>query len=70
MATLYLADRAVVGGVARGATAVLEDDGAIVAVGDPAEVAAHPLAAGARAVAWPRRAILPGAVSAHNLSFQ
>ena len=70
MATLYLADRAVVGGVARGATAVLEDDGAIVAVGDPAEVAAHPLAAGARTVAWPRRAIFPGTVNAHNHSFQ
>ena len=70
MATLYLADRAVVGGVARGATAVLEDDGAIVAVGDPAEVATHPLAAAARTVAWPRRAIFPGTVNAHNHSFQ
>lgn len=70
MATIYSADRAVVGGLARGATAVLEDGGAILAVGDPDEVAADPRAAGATRVHWPRKAIFPGTVNAHNHSFQ
>ncbi|MEZ4402732.1 MAG: amidohydrolase family protein [Kofleriaceae bacterium] len=70
MATLYQADRAVVGGVARGPTALLEDDGVIVAVGAPAEVAADPRAAGAARVTWARKAMVPGTVNAHNHSFQ
>jgi hypothetical protein len=70
MATLYRADRAVVGGVARGPTAILEDGGAIVAIGAPAEVAADPRAAGATIVDWPRCAITPGTVNSHNHSFQ
>ncbi|HVK78745.1 MAG TPA: amidohydrolase family protein [Kofleriaceae bacterium] len=70
MATVFIADRAIVGGVARGETAVLEDGGAIVAVGAPAEVLARPDAAGAATVRWRRRAMLPGTVNAHNHSFQ
>ncbi len=70
MATIFSADRAVVGGVARGPTAILEDGGAILAVGDPDDVAADPRAAAATRVHWPRRAILPGTVNAHNPSFQ
>jgi 5-methylthioadenosine/S-adenosylhomocysteine deaminase len=67
---LYTGGAAVIDGVARGATAVLAIDGAIVAVGEPAEVAADPRAAGARRVDWPRCALLPGTVNAHNHSFQ
>lgn len=70
MATLFIADRAVVGGVARGETAVLEDDGAIVCVGDPHEVTADPRAAAAAVVRWRRKAMVPGTVNAHNHSFQ
>jgi 5-methylthioadenosine/S-adenosylhomocysteine deaminase len=55
---------------ARGATAVLAIDGAIVAVGDPAEVVADPRAAGARRIDWSRRAIVPGTINTHNHSFQ
>jgi 5-methylthioadenosine/S-adenosylhomocysteine deaminase len=67
---LFGAEAAVVDGVARGATAVLAVDGAVVAVGAPDEVAADPRAAGARRVDFPRRALLPGTVNAHNHSFQ
>jgi 5-methylthioadenosine/S-adenosylhomocysteine deaminase len=55
---------------ARRATSVLAIDGAIVRVGDPDEVAADPRAAGARRIAWPGRAMVPGTVNTHNHSFQ
>jgi 5-methylthioadenosine/S-adenosylhomocysteine deaminase len=55
---------------ARGPTAVLAIDGEIVRVGDPDEVAADPRAAGARRIAWPGRAMVPGTVNTHNHSFQ
>ena len=55
---------------ARGATAVLAIDGAIVRVGDPDEVAGDPRAAAARRIAWPGRAMVPGTVNTHNHSFQ
>ena len=55
---------------ARGPTSVLAIDGAIVRVGDPDEVAADPRAAGARRIAWPGRAMVPGTVNTHNHSFQ
>jgi len=71
MSTLLVtADRAITGTGARGATSVLAVDGLIVAVGDPADVAAHPAAAGARTLAWSHRAIVPGTVNTHNHSFQ
>jgi 5-methylthioadenosine/S-adenosylhomocysteine deaminase len=69
-ASLFVADAAVIDGVARGPTAVLADAGAIVRVGDPDQIAADPRAALARRVDWPRRAMLPGTVNAHNHSFQ
>jgi 5-methylthioadenosine/S-adenosylhomocysteine deaminase len=64
--TLLVAERAVVDGVARATTAVLIEDGAIVAVGDPAGVPA----AGARRIELADRALVPGTVNAHNHSFQ
>ncbi len=67
---LVTADAAVIDEVGRGPTAVLAIGGAIVRVGDPAEVAADPRATGARHLAWPRRAMVPGTVNAHNHSFQ
>lgn len=67
---LIVADRAVIDGAARGPTAILAIDGAIVLVGDPATVAADPQAAGATAIDWRGRAIIPGTVNAHNHSFQ
>ncbi len=70
VATLFIADRAVVAGVARGETAVLEHDGAIILVGDPHDVAADPRATEAPVVRWRRKAMLPGTVNAHNHSFQ
>jgi len=70
MATLFIADRAVIGGLARGETAVLEDGGEIVAVGDPHVVAEDPRATTATVVRWRRKAIVPGTVNAHNHSFQ
>src|SRR5258708_26951569 len=60
------ADRAIVEGEARGATAIRVEDGAIVAVGAPDEVDA----AGARVVDWSGRAVVPGTVNAHSHSFQ
>ena len=71
-AVLVTADRAIVeprGGV-RGPTAVLAIDGAIATVGDPDDVAADPRAAGARRIAWPGRAMVPGTINTHNHSFQ
>ncbi|MBE7451836.1 MAG: amidohydrolase family protein [Kofleriaceae bacterium] len=70
MATLFVADRALVGGIARGETAVLEDGGAIVAVGSPHDLAALPAAAEAEVVRWRHKALVPGTVNAHNHSFQ
>ena len=67
---LITAERAIIDGAARGATAVLAEDGAIVAVGDPAIVAADPRAASATRLDWSRRALVPGTVNAHNHSFQ
>ena len=65
------ADRAITApGVSRGATAVLAIDGAIVLVGDPADVLADPRAAGATRIDWSRRALVPGTVNSHNHSFQ
>ncbi|HEY0255562.1 MAG TPA: amidohydrolase family protein [Kofleriaceae bacterium] len=70
MSTLLVtADRAITEG-ARGPTSVLAVDGAIVAVGDPAEVAAHPQAAGAERLDWSRKALVAGTVNTHNHSFQ
>ncbi|HET9626584.1 MAG TPA: amidohydrolase family protein [Kofleriaceae bacterium] len=69
-AVIITADRAVLEAGARGATAVLAIDGAIVAVGDPAAIVADPRATGARTIAWPRRAMVPGTVNTHNHSFQ
>jgi 5-methylthioadenosine/S-adenosylhomocysteine deaminase len=66
------ADRALLGdgGGARGATAVLAEDGAIVRVGDPAEVLGDPRAAGARRIDWSRRALVPGTINTHAHGFQ
>jgi 5-methylthioadenosine/S-adenosylhomocysteine deaminase len=72
-ATVFTADRAltgVAGEPVRGPTAVLAIDGAIAAVGDPADVLAEPRAAGAARVDLARRALVPGTVNAHNHSFQ
>jgi 5-methylthioadenosine/S-adenosylhomocysteine deaminase len=69
-ALLVTADRAIVASGARGATATLAIDGEIVAVGNPAHVAADPRAAGARHLDWSRRAVVPGTVNTHNHSFQ
>lgn len=63
------ADRALAD-TARGPTAVLAVDGAIVRVGDPEVVLADPRAAGARRIDWSRRAMVPGTVNTHNHSFQ
>lgn len=70
MITVFVADAAVCGGVARGPTAVLAVDGAIVRVDAPAAVLADPRAAGAAVVRWSNKAIVPGTVNAHNHSFQ
>jgi 5-methylthioadenosine/S-adenosylhomocysteine deaminase len=59
-----------VGGTARLATSVLAEDGAIVRVGDPADVLADPRAAGARRIDWSRRAMVPGTINTHNHGFQ
>ncbi len=67
---LFIADRALIGGVARGETAVLEHGGAIVAMGDPHVVAEDPRAADAEVLRWRRKAMVPGTVNAHNHSFQ
>ncbi|HUJ57347.1 MAG TPA: amidohydrolase family protein [Kofleriaceae bacterium] len=65
---VVIADRALTGDGVRGATAIHAQDGAIVAVGDPAEITAR--AAGARRIDWSRRAVVPGTVNTHNHSFQ
>lgn len=67
---LFIADRAVIDGVQRGATAVLAENGVILAVDSPAIVAADARSAGATTVRWPDRAMVPGTVNAHNHSFQ
>jgi 5-methylthioadenosine/S-adenosylhomocysteine deaminase len=69
-AVVVTAERAVIDGVARGATAILAVAGAIVRVGPPAEIVADPRAAGARRIDWAHRAVMPGTVNAHNHSFQ
>ncbi|MDQ3366272.1 MAG: amidohydrolase family protein [Myxococcota bacterium] len=69
-AVVITADRAIVDGEARDATAVLAVDGAIALVGAPALVLADPRADGARRVSWSRRAMVPGTVNTHNHSFQ
>src|SRR5262249_13880974 len=58
------ADRAIVEGEARGATAIRIEDGAIVEVADVLDPR------GARVVDWSGRAVVPGTVNAHNHSFQ
>jgi 5-methylthioadenosine/S-adenosylhomocysteine deaminase len=58
------------GHTVRGATSVLAIDGAIARVGDPADIAADPRAAGARRIDWTGRAMVPGTVNTHNHSFQ
>ena len=67
---LYIADRAVIDGVQRGATAVLAQAGMIIAVDSPAVIAVDPRAAGATTVRWTDRAMVPGTVNSHNHSFQ
>jgi 5-methylthioadenosine/S-adenosylhomocysteine deaminase len=67
---VIVADAAVIDGAARGPTAVLAEDGAIAAVGDPAAVLGDPRAAGARRVDWSGRAMVAGGVNVHNHSFQ
>lgn len=65
------ADRAITApGKSRGPTAVLAVDGAIMRVGDPADILADPSATTARRIDWGRRAIVPGTVNTHNHSFQ
>jgi 5-methylthioadenosine/S-adenosylhomocysteine deaminase len=67
--TLVTCDRALVDGAVRGETAILiDEDGAIAQVGDPATIAAS--AVGARKIDWSGRAVVPGTVNAHNHSFQ
>jgi 5-methylthioadenosine/S-adenosylhomocysteine deaminase len=70
MATVFVADAAIQGGVARGPTAALADGGAIVRVDAPADVLADPRAAGADVVRYAGKALLPGTVNAHNHGFQ
>ncbi len=70
MHVLVTADRALTDDGARGSTSVLAVGGEIVAVGDPAEVAADPRAEGATRIDWSRRAMVPGTVNTHNHSFQ
>ncbi|MCE9571670.1 MAG: amidohydrolase family protein [Deltaproteobacteria bacterium] len=67
---MIVADRAVIDGVARDATAILAIDGAIAAIDTPTALAADPRAAGATLIDWRGRAIIPGTVNAHNHSFQ
>src|SRR3954468_12073073 len=67
---LITADRAITPSGARGTTSILAVAGEIVAVGDPADVAADPRAQGARRIDWSRRAVVPGTVNTHNHSFQ
>ncbi|MFN0246257.1 MAG: amidohydrolase family protein [Kofleriaceae bacterium] len=65
------ADRAITApGASRGPTAVLTVDGAIVRVGDPADILADPIATTARRIDWSGRAMVPGTVNTHNHSFQ
>jgi 5-methylthioadenosine/S-adenosylhomocysteine deaminase len=65
---VILADRALTGDGVRGATAVYASGGAIVAVGDPADITSR--AAGVRRIDWSHRAMVPGTINTHNHSFQ
>ncbi|HEY1554879.1 MAG TPA: amidohydrolase family protein [Kofleriaceae bacterium] len=65
---VVVADRALVDGASRGATAIHARDGAIVAVGDPAQILAA--APHVRRIDWSRRAVVPGTINTHNHSFQ
>ncbi len=49
---------------------MLAVDGAIMRVGDPADILADPSATTARRIDWSGRAIVPGTVNTHNHSFQ
>ena len=69
-AVVVISDRALTADAARGPTAVLAVDGAIVLVDDPQVVLADPRAAGATRIDWARRAMVPGTVNTHNHSFQ
>jgi len=69
-ALVITGDRAIVDGVARGPTAILAIDGVIARIGDPAEIAADARSAGARTLAFARKAIVPGTTNVHNHSFQ
>jgi 5-methylthioadenosine/S-adenosylhomocysteine deaminase len=69
-ALVVTADRALTSTGSRGATGVLAIDGEIVAVGDPAAIAADPRAAMATRLDWRGRAMVPGTVNTHNHSFQ
>ena len=48
-----------------GATAILTDDGKIIAIGDTAEVQAHPAAQGADIVDLGQRFVVPGFIDPH-----
>ncbi len=63
-----ICDRAIVDGVARGATAIRVDGGVITAVGTPGDQAAE--SDGGAILDWRGRAVVPGTVNAHNHSFQ
>ncbi len=65
---LIACGRAIVDGLARGATDILVEDGAIAAVAGPGALAAR--AAGAPVLDWRRRAVVPGTVNVHAHSFQ
>jgi 5-methylthioadenosine/S-adenosylhomocysteine deaminase len=67
---LVTADRAITPSGARGKTAILAEDGMIVAVGDPDDVSQDTRAKNARRLDWSRRAVVPGTVNTHNHSFQ
>jgi 5-methylthioadenosine/S-adenosylhomocysteine deaminase len=67
----FEADWTLVDGTFRAGHAVLvSSEGEVVAVGEPADVAAHPGAEGAERVDLPGQALLPGTVSAHSHAFQ
>ncbi len=63
---LVESERAIVDGRDAGATAVLIEDGVIIAVGAPGTVPTE----GAARVDWSGRALVPGGVNVHNHSFQ
>ena len=67
---LVTADAAITPAGQRGPTAILAEDGMIVAVGDPDDVAQDARTKFAKRVDWSRRAVVPGTVNTHNHSFQ